>query len=89
MEKATTIDFDPAVHSVEEGMHLHFAWAKERCPDCDSKMTFIWCPTSKHNPRAKEGIPKSKMHNIIISCSRCDFAAVTGNVSHVAHATQI
>jgi len=86
VENATTINFDPAIHSVEEGMHLHYAWAKERCPICDSDMMFMWCPTSKHDPRAKEDIPKSKMHNIIISCTRCDFVAVTGNI---AHATQI
>lgn len=89
MEKDMTIHFDPAIHSVEEGMHLHFAWAKQKCPICDSVMMFIWCPTNKHEPRAKEDMPKSKIHNIIISCTKCDFVAMTGNISHVAHVTLI
>lgn len=72
METGLTIDFDIEKNELNKPAHLHFRWAKEKCPICGSAVMILYCPTEKHEAGIGAAFPEM-CHNTVFSCVQCNF----------------
>ena len=66
-----TIDFSLDENNpITKPAHLHFRWAKEKCPVCGSAVIIIYCPTDKHQEGVGAALPEQN-HKTVTSCVSC------------------
>ena len=71
MESGLTLDFSIEKNPIEKPTHLHFRWAKEKCPVCNSAVMMIYCPTDKHKSGIGAALPEQN-HKTVITCVKCN-----------------
>jgi len=71
MESGLTLEFKLKDNPIDKPTHLHFRWAKEKCPVCNSAVMIIYCPTENHQAGIVAALPEQN-HKTIFSCVSCN-----------------
>jgi hypothetical protein len=71
LESGLTLDFTvDDKNPITKPAHLHFRWAKEKCPVCGSAVMIIYCPTDMHQAGVGSALPEQN-HKTVTSCVSC------------------
>ena len=71
MENGVSLNFTLEDNPIEKPTHLHFRWAKEKCPVCNSAVMMIYCPTQAHEVGFGAALPEQD-HKMVFTCVKCN-----------------